>query len=191
MTFEIRRTLVAAETTYSEGGRSLAAPITKVAVAGVVVNPYAGEYREDLSPIYESAEQLGRELADIAVRYLNGPPHSYGKAAIVGLGGELEHAAAALHPTLGRPLRAATGGGAAIIPSTKKVGPAGTAIDVPLHYKDAAYVRTHFDAMEVRVPGAPRDDEIVVIVAVTDGGRPHPRVGGLTISDVVGEDGLR
>jgi hypothetical protein len=191
MTFEIRKTLVVTETTYRDAGRSLDSPLMKVAVAGVVVNPYAGEFHEDLSPMYAPAEELARELADTAVRYLDGPPQSYGKAAIVGLAGELEHAAAVLHPTLGKPLRAATGGGAAIIPSTKKVGVAGTAIDVPLHYKDAAFVRTHFDAMEVRVPDAPRDNEIVVIIAVTNGGRPHPRVGGLTVAAADGTDGLR
>ncbi|TMQ15036.1 MAG: amino acid synthesis family protein [Candidatus Rokuibacteriota bacterium] len=111
--------------------------------------------------------------------------------AIVGERGEYEHAAALLHPKLGAPLRAAVGGGKAIIPSAKKLGGPGTAIDVPLHFKDAAFVRTHYDAMEVRLPDAPRGDEIVLVVVVTDGGRPHPRIGGLTKDEAKKEDGLR
>ncbi len=116
---------------------------------------------------------------------------NYGKAAIVGGNGELEHAAAVLHPKLGKPFRAGLGGGKSIIPSAKKMGYPGAAIDVPLHYKDAAYVRTHFDAMEVSIPDAPRDNELVLILSVTNCGRPHPRVGGLTIEEAEGKDGLR
>ena len=116
---------------------------------------------------------------------------SYGKAAIVGVDGELEHAAAILHPKLGTPMREAVGGGKAIIPSAKKMGGPGTEIDVPLHYKDAAFVRTHFDAMAVRVPDAPRSDEIVVAIVVTDSGRPNPRIGGLKKEEAKKEDGLR
>jgi hypothetical protein len=116
---------------------------------------------------------------------------SYGKAAIVGERGELEHCAALLHPSLGKPLRDSVGGGKAIIPSAKKLGYPGAAIDVPLHFKNAAFVRTHFDAMEVRLPDAPRADELVLIVVVTDAGRPFPRIGGLTMGEVKGEDGLR
>ena len=115
-------------------------------------------------------------LGKKAVEALKIPPknaESYGKAAIVGADGELEHAAAILHPKLGTPLREAVGGGKAIIPSAKKMGGPGTEIDVPLHYKDAAFVRSHFDAMSVRVPDAPRSDEIVVAIVVTDSGRPH------------------
>ena len=116
---------------------------------------------------------------------------SEGKAAIVGEHGELEHAAAILHPRLGKPLRDQVGGGAALVPSAKKMGGPGTAIDVPLGHKDAAYVRTHFDALEVRVNDSPRANEIMVVVAVTDSGRPLPRVGGLTTDEIKGEDGLR
>ncbi len=120
-----------------------------------------------------------------------GAVQSYGKAAIVGEDGELEHAAAILHPKLGAPLRQAVGGGAALVPSAKKRGGMGAAIDVPLGHKDAAYVRSHFDAMEIRVPDAPRRDEIVVAVVVTDGGRPLPRIGGLRADEIEGRDGLR
>lgn len=191
MSFQVRKIVVSSETLYMEAGRSVDPPITRTAVTAVVTNPCIGEYHNDLSAMSEAAEELGQKLSAMSVQWLRGEPHSYGKAAIVGLGGELEHAAAVLHPTLGKPLRAAVGGGSAIIPSTKKVGPAGTGIDVPLHYKDAALVRSHFDAMEVRISDAPRDNEIVIIVVTTDGGRPHPRVGGLSRSDAIGEDGLR
>ena len=117
--------------------------------------------------------------------------HSFGKAAIVGEAGELEHAAAILHPKLGTPVRKVLGKGPALIPSAKKMGGPGTAIDVPLGHKDAAFVRSHFDAIEARVPDAPRAGEIVVAIVVTDSGRPLPRVGGLTANEIKGEDGLR
>jgi hypothetical protein len=117
--------------------------------------------------------------------------HSYGKGAIVGTNGELEHCAAIMHPALGKPMRANVGGGKALIPSAKKLGYPGVAIDVPLGYKDAAFVRSHFDAMEVRVPDAPRGNELILIVVVTDAGRPAARVGGLKVEEVKGEDGLR
>lgn len=116
---------------------------------------------------------------------------SYGKAAAVGADGELEHAAAILHPKLGAPVRKALGKGAALIPSSKKRGPPGVALDISLGHKDAAFVRSHFDGMEVRINDAPRANEIMVAVAVTDSGRPLPRVGGLKLEDIKGEDGLR
>lgn len=191
MTFEIRKIVVNRETLYEEGGRPISPPITRVAAAAVVRNPLAGEYHDDLSALSEASIDVAATLSAQAVETLGRAVQSYGKAAIVGESGELEHAAAVLHPSLGTPLRAAVGGGTAIIPSAKKSGIPGTAIDVPLHYKDAAFVRTHFDAMEVRVQDAPRSDEIVIIVAVTDGGRPHPRVGGLTVDQIEGKDGLR
>ena len=134
---------------------------------------------------------MPRHLWHFSTKTLGAAAESYGKAAIVGEHGELEHAAALLHPKLGAPLRAAVGGGKAIIPSAKKLGGPGTAIDVPLHFKDAAFVRTHYDAMEVRLPDAPHANEIVLVIAVTDGGRPHPRVGGLTKEEATKGDGLR
>ena len=117
--------------------------------------------------------------------------HSYGKAAIVGEGGEIEHAAALLHPKMGAGLRIAVEKGAALVPSSKKRGGMGTAIDVPLGHKDAAFVRSHFDAIEARVSDAPRKNEIVVVIAVTDSGRPLPRVGGLQTHEIKGLDGLK
>ncbi|HXA98288.1 MAG TPA: amino acid synthesis family protein, partial [Candidatus Dormibacteraeota bacterium] len=165
--------------------------IRKVAAVAVIENPFAGRFVEDLEELIKAGEELGDLLGRRAVMALGAPVHSYGKAAIVGVDGEYEHAAAILHPTLGAPFRALVHGGKAIIPSAKKLGGPGTTIDVPLHYKDAAFVRTHFDAMEVRVVDAPRAREILVALVVTDGGRPHPRVGGLTVAEAKKEDGLR
>jgi hypothetical protein len=179
------------EEVYSEGGRELASPLKRVAVAAVIENPFAGRFEEDLSELMETGAELGQLLGEKAVAQLDGDaPHSYGKAAIVGMNGEREHAAALMHPKLGAPLREAVFGGKAIIPSAKKMGGPGTMIDVPLHHKDAMKVRSHFDAMEVRIPDAPAANEIVVVIAVTNGGRPHPRVGGLLLENITGEDGL-
>ena len=139
-------------------------------------------------------EELGGLLGERCVMALQIEPsraESYGKAAIVGEAGELEHAAAILHPKLGASLRKTVEKGAALVPSAKKMGTLGTAIDVPLGHKEAAYVRSHFDAMEARVNDAPRPNEIVVAIAVTDSGRPLPRVGGLQKSEIKGQDGLR
>jgi hypothetical protein len=157
----------------------------------VIENPFAGRFVEDLQALVKTGEELGDLLGRRAVAALGAPVHSYGKAAVVGVDGEYEHAAAILHPTLGAPFRAVVDGGKAIIPSAKKLGGPGTAIDVPLHYKDAAFVRTHFDAMEVRLVDAPKANEILVALVVTDGGRPHARVGGLTVGEAKKEDGLR
>src|SRR5574341_578310 len=187
----IRKLLTVVEEIYEDGGRRTAKPIKKVAAVAVIENPCAGRYVEDLQELIKIGEELGDLLGRRAVAELGGPAHSYGKAAIVGEHGEYEHAAAILHPTLGAPFRAAVGGGKAIIPSAKKLGGPGATIDVPLHYKDAAFVRTHYDAMEVRLPDAPRADEIVLAIAVTDGGRPHPHIGGLTKDEAKKEDGLR
>jgi hypothetical protein len=160
----------------------------------VITNPFAGRYEANLDPLMDIGEQLGKLLGEQCVAALGiapGAAESYGKAAIVGEGGELEHAAAILHPKLGAPLRAAVDKGAALVPSAKKIGGLGSAIDVPLGHKDAAFVRSHFDAIEARVADAPRANEIVVAVAVTDSGRPLPRVGGLQVHEIKGQDGLR
>ena len=190
-TMRIRKLLTIVEEIYEDGGKKAARPIKKVAAIAVIENPFAGRFVEDLQELVKTGEELGDLLGRRAVAALGAPVHSYGKAAIVGEHGEYEHAAAILHPTLGTPFRAAVGGGKAIIPSAKKLGGPGATIDVPLHFKDAAFVRTHFDAMEVRLGDAPRGDEILVALVVTDGGRPHPRVGGLTVAEAKKEDGLR
>jgi len=189
---EIRRLYTVSEEVLREGDRAVERPVQRVGVAAVIANPFPGKYVEDLDLLIGFGEELGDLLTRRAVALLGErAPESFGKGAIVGLRGELEHAAALLHPKFGAPMRAALGGGAAIIPSAKKMGGPGDAIDVPLHYKDAAFVRSHFDAIEVRVPAAPRDDEIVVIAAVSHGGRPFARVGGLRMEEAVGADGLR
>lgn len=194
MNLNIRKIVTNIEECHYEGFKPLETPIKKCVVAAVIKNPFAGRYVEDLSELSDIGEYLGGELTRIGVQAMGVQPEdveSYGKGAIIGLDGELEHGAAILHPKLGKPMREAIGGGKAIIPSAKKAGGAGTALDVPLHFKNAAFVRTHYDAMEIRIPDAPHNDEIVVAVALTNGGRPHPRIGGLQLSEVKGEDGLR
>jgi hypothetical protein len=164
-----------------------------VAVA-VIANPFAGRFVQDLTPLMDIGEELGGLLGARCVAALGITPaqaQSYGKAAMVGEAGELEHAAAILHPKLGAPLRKAVEKGAALVPSSKKMGGPGQVLDVPLGHKDAAYVRSHFDGIEVRLNDAPRAGEIMVAVAVTDSGRPLPRVGGLTHAEAEGKDGLR
>ena len=189
---EIRKIVTVVEDIFYDGGQKAEKPVRKAAAIAVIKNPFAGSYQEDLSLLISMGEELGKVLGERAVAALEGKkPESYGKAAIVGEKGEFEHAAALLHPTLGTPLRAAVGGGKAIIPSVKKAGGMGTPIDIPLHYKDAAFVRSHFDGMTVSVSDAPRAEEILVAIAVTSGGRPHPRVGGLKKEEAKGEDGLR
>lgn len=191
---KIRKIVTIVEETLKEQGQEISPPTRRAAAIAVIENPFAGRFVEDLSSLMDIGAELGGLLGTRAVEILGIEPseaESYGKAAIVGEGGELEHAAAILHPKLGAPLRKAVEKGAALVPSAKKVGGPGTPLDVPLGHKDAAYVRSHFDAMEVRVADAPRNGEILVAVCVTDSGRPLPRVGGLTHEAAVGEDGLR
>ncbi len=194
MKAKLRKLVVAVEETHQEMGRNVAPPTRKAAAIAVIENPFAGRFAETLDPLIDIGEELGDVLGRRAVEALGikpGQAESYGKAAIVGEGGELEHAAAILHPKLGKPLRTAVEKGAALVPSAKKMGGVGSPIDVPLGHKDAAYVRSHFDGMEIRVADAPRANEIVVAVVVTDSGRPLPRVGGLTKDKIEGKDGLK
>jgi len=194
MPADIRKLIVTVDEVHREMGRDVAPPTRRAVAVAVVANPYAGRYSESLDELTSIGEELGGLLGERCVQALAIAPEaaeSYGKAAIVGERGELEHAAAILHPKLGAPLRKAVGKGAALVPSAKKCGGPGTAIDVPLGHKDAAFVRSHFDAIEVRVPDAPRSGEIVVAVAVTDSGRPLARVGGLQKNEIIGKDGLR
>lgn len=194
MPAEIRKLITQVDETRLEMGRAVTPPVRRALAMAVITNPFAGRYEENLDALIAIGEELGGLLGDKCVAALGIAPseaEGYGKAAIVGEGGELEHAAAILHPKLGAPLRRAVEKGAALVPSAKKVGGMGCAIDVPLGHKDAAFVRSHFDAIEARVPDAPRAGEIVVAVAVTAGGRPLPRVGGLQVSEIEGKDGLR
>jgi hypothetical protein len=191
---EVRKYVTIVEEILSEGGRPMTPPGKRAAAVAVIKNPFAGRYEEDLTPLTDIGETLGGILAKMAVDALGIKPEEaegYGKGAIVGENGEREHAGAILHPKLGKPFRDALGGGKALIPSAKKVGGMGTEIDVPTHYKDAAFVRSHFDAMAVRIGDAPRADEIVVALVVTNCGRPHPRIGGLKIEEAKKEDGLK
>lgn len=177
---KIRKLLLIVEDTLREIGQEVDPPLRKVAAIAVLENPFAGKYVDDLSPLVDFSETLGELLSKRAVEALGVPPDQvkgYGKAAIVGTAGELEHCAALIHPKLGKPVRAAVGGGKAIIPSTKKRGGPGTRIDVPLFFKDDLWRMPYLDAMEINVPDAPASDEVVVAIVVTNGGRPLARVG--------------
>jgi hypothetical protein len=190
----IRKIVTQVEETHREMGHTIAPATRKAVAAAVIENPFAGSYQEDLSLLMEIGAELGALLGRRCVDALGispGQAESYGKSAMVGENGELEHAAAILHPKLGAPLRKEVEKGAALVPSSKKMGSPGQVLDVPLGHKDAAYVRSHFDGIEVQVNDAPRANEILVAVAVTDSGRPLPRVGGLTADAAKGEDGLR
>ena len=194
MPADIRKLIVQLDEIRIEMGRPIDPPTRRALAMAVIDNPCAGRYVENLDELIAIGEELGVLLGARCVEALGiapGAAHSYGKAAIVGEAGEIEHAAAILHPKLGAPLRVAVEKGAALVPSAKKRGGLGCAIDVPLGHKDAAFVRSHFDAMEARVADAPRANEIVVCVVVTDSGRPLARVGGLQASEIKGEDGLR
>jgi Amino acid synthesis len=184
MKTRIRKLVTFLEETREEMGQGVNPPTQRVAAVAVIENPCAGKYAEDLSELIAIGEELGELLTQRAVAALGVSEtavESYGKAAAVGENGEIEHAA----------VRGVLGKGAALIPSSKKRGGMGVVLDVPLGHKDAAYVRSHFDGMEVRINDAPRANEIMVAIAVTDSGRPLARVGGLTKDQIKGEDGLR
>ena len=194
MSAKIRKLCTFVEEIHAEMGQAIAPPTRKAVAVAVIENPFAGQYVEDLTPLMEIGAELGGLLGERAVAALGIAPEeaeSYGKAAMVGEDGELEHAAALLHPRMGAPLRVAVEKGAALVPSSKKRGGPGQDLDVPLGHKDAAYVRSHFDGMEVRLNDAPQRGEILVAIGVTDSGRPLPRVGGLTHEEAEGKDGLR
>jgi Amino acid synthesis len=191
---DIRKIAVWVEETHIEAGQAITPATRKAVAVAVIANPFAGQFVSDLKPLMDMGAELGALLGRKCVEALGINPaqaQSYGKAAMVGENGELEHAAALLHPSLGAPLRKEVEKGAALVPSSKKMGGPGQVLDVPLGHKDAAYVRSHFDAIEVRLNDAPRANEIMVAVAVTDSGRPLPRVGGLTHDQAQGKDGLR
>ena len=194
MKAKIRKLLTVVDEVHREMDRAVSPPTRRAVSLAVIENPFAGAYRDDLSELSAIGEELGLLLAEKCVAALGiegGRAESFGKAAIVGERGEIEHAATILHPKMGTPVRKVLGKGPALIPSAKKMGGPGTPIDVPLGHKDAAFVRSHFDAIEVRVPDAPRAGEIVVAIAVTDSGRPLARIGGLQKHEIKGEDGLR
>lgn len=194
MIAKIRKLAVTVEEVHAEMGKVIFPPTRKAVAVAVIANPYAGVYQDDLSLLSDIGAELGALLGKRCVEELGIAPEqaqSYGKAAMVGEAGELEHAAAILHPKLGAPLRLAVQKGAALVPSSKKMGGPGQVLDVPLGHKDAAYVRSHFDGIEVQLNDSPRAGEIMVAVAITDSGRPLARVGGLTHTEAEGKDGLR
>ncbi len=194
MSARIRKLVTILDETRSEMGRPVEPAVRRAAAVAVIANLFAGRYEADLAPLIEIGEELGDLLGRHALAALGIPGEQvegYGKAAAVGEDGELEHAAAILHPKLGAPLRKLLGKAPALIPSSKKRGSLGVVLDVPLGHKAAAYVRSHFDGMEVRIPDAPRANEIMVAIVLTSAGRPLPRVGGLKTDEIKGEDGLR
>ena len=173
----LRKSLFIKEVVEAEAGSPAPRTVSRAAAVAVIDNPFAGQFVEDLSALFDLGEALGENLMPQAVALLDSAPLSYGKAAIVGVNGDLEHAAAVLHPKLGKPMRAAVGGGEAIIPSTTKVAAAGAVIDVPLANKDNIWSFDELDTISVSTVDAPRPNEIMVVMAVSDGGRPHARVG--------------
>jgi len=173
---EIRRVVIVKDTVHAEGGLPASGLVTRVAACAVIANPSAGRAMDDLSELIGFGAELGEMLTREALTSLQKPVVSYGKAAIIGVAGDIEHGAAILHPKMGKPMRDAIGGGQALIPSNVKIGAAGASIDVPLGHKDDAWSFDEIDTLGVTISGAPRPDEIVVIVAFADGGRPRPRV---------------
>jgi hypothetical protein len=186
---DIRKTWTQIEEVRSvAGAHDAGGPLRKVAVCAVVANPCAGAgYVQDLAALVEASGPIGTLLGDQAAALLDAPVHSYGKGALVGIDGEQEHGNAMLTSVFGNALREAVGGGAAWITSASKVGGVGAAIDIPLAYKDDIWVRSHYDAVEVRVPDAPMPGEIVLIVAVTNRGRINARLGGRTLEQARAE----
>lgn len=173
----IRKSLILREVLTSELGKSGPRPIVRAVALAVIQNPFAGRYVEDLTELFEAGRALGEKFAADLVAMLSQSTTSYGKGAIVGLEGEFEHGGACIHPMLGKPMRAAVGGGKAVIPSNVKVAACGASLDVPLSHKDDSWAFDYFDTITVMMPDAPKPDEIVVAIAMADGGRLHPRCG--------------
>jgi hypothetical protein len=189
----LRKRIIILEEVFHEGGPIAITPLRRGAILAVIANPFAGQYVEDIAEFMDDLKPLGLVMATQLVAALGGDPtmiEGYGKGAIVGAAGELEHGAL-WHAPGGYAMREILGGAKAIVPSTKKVGGPGTRLDIPVTHINASYVRSHFDAMEVGVPDAPRADEIVLALVMTTGPRVHARVGGLQASEIKGEDGLR
>ena len=174
---QTRKTVISRELIETDSFGTPCEPVSRVAVGAVFRNPLAGRFEHDLSPLFEIGAELGRRLAEQAIGLLNGPPVSYGKAAIVGVSGDMEHGGAVIHPRLGAPMRAAAGGGEAVIPSNVKIGSVGASIDLPLGHKDNPWSFDHFDTITLCVPDGPAPDEIVMFLAYADHGRPIPRCG--------------
>ena len=189
---DVRKLVLGVEDVWHDGGPRLDVALRRGSIAALVANPYAGRWVDDIQPMMEALKPLGREMARRLVDALGGPGaiQAYGKGALIGLAGELEHGAL-WHVPGGYGMRELLEGSHAIVPSTTKIGPAGSVIDIPIHHRVAAYVRSHFDSVEVRVPDGPRPDEMMLVLAMTTGSRPHARVGGLKVEDISKFDGQR
>ena len=190
---KVRKYVATVEETFHDGGPRLDRPVTKAVVGGVIANPYAGRHVADIQPMMKALEPLAVDLTERVIKLLGAKGsdlEAYGKGVIVGIAGELEHAAV-WHQPSGFGIRHAMGGAKSIVPSTVKVAAAGARIDIPLHHVTASYVRSHFDSIEFCVPDGPRPEELVFIVAASIGGRPHARVGGLTVDGIKVGDGQR
>jgi hypothetical protein len=188
----VRKTVLAVEDVWHDGGARLSKPLQRGSIAAVLRNPYAGRYVADIQPMMEALKPLGRAMAQRLIDALGGPGaiQGYGKGALIGLGGELEHGAL-WHVPGGYGMRELLEASHAIVPSTTKVGSAGACIDIPIHHRVAAYVRGHFDSLEVRIADAPREHEMLLVLAMTTGPRPHERVGGLRVEQIAKFDGQR
>ncbi|MDP5333871.1 MAG: amino acid synthesis family protein [Paracoccaceae bacterium] len=190
---EIRKFASVVEEVFHEGGPRATTPLRRAAAIAVIRNPFAGSYVEDIQPFMEDLKPLGLMMANRLVDLLGGDPsvvEGYGKGAIVGAAGELEHGAL-WHAPGGYAMREVLGDAMAIVPSTKKVGGPGTRLDVPITHINASYVRSHFDAMELGLNDAPRADEMALMLVMTTGPRVHNRAGGLAADKITGKDGLR
>jgi hypothetical protein len=193
MNVDVRKIVVCAEETRHDGGPPLANPVRKAWAAAVVRNPYAGRHEPDIMPKMEALKPLGLELSRRLIAALGDDAKAidaYGKGVIVGAAGEIEHSAL-WHVPGGYAMRELLGRALAIVPSACKMGALGAALDLPIHHKDACYVRSHFDAMTVMIPDAPRADELVFALTMAVGGRPHARAGGLKASEISKLDGQR
>ena len=188
---QIKRTLAFIDDVAIEAGLTVTPPLRKVAVVAVIDNPFAGKFAKDLSPLTKASEEIGRAINTMAIALLAPhKPQSYGKAAVIGINGEQEHGVAMLTTVFGNVMREAAGGGKAWISSLTKRAAPGATIDIPLAHKDALYVRSHYDGITVTLHDAPLPDELAIICAFANRGRPHHRVGGLAAGDIKGADGL-
>lgn len=193
MTVEVRKIVTALEEIRHDGGPPLATPLKKAWVAAVIRNPFAGRYEPEITGMMEELKPLGLECSKRLVAALGGDVkaiEAYGKGSLIGADGEIEHGAL-WHVPGGYAMRELLGKALAIVPSSAKVGALGASIDIPIHHKDACYVRSHFDAITVQVPDSPRGNEMMFVLAMTTGGRPHARVGGLKASEISKWDGQR
>jgi hypothetical protein len=191
LAMQIKRTLSFVDEIATEAGQHVSPPLRKVAVAAIIDNPFAGRFERDLSPLTKASAEIGQHICRIAVALLSPhKPESYGKAAIIGMNGEQEHGVAMLTTVFGNVMREAAGGGKAWISSITKRAAPGSAIDIPLAHKDALYVRSHYDGITIMLPDAPLPDEIAIVCAFANRGRPNHRVGGPAASEIKGLDGL-